>query len=109
MKCDGDMNREALIESIAEKSGRSAADVDDALELVLREIGSVLASGESVSLGGYGVFVPHYAKPRRQSGERTSTWHSSGFISERKTLEFKPRKDFIDLLNQQNSGKSDFN
>ena len=34
------MNREALIASIAEKSGRSAADVDDALELVLREIGS---------------------------------------------------------------------
>ena len=103
------MNREALIESIAEKSGRSVADVDDALELVLREIGSVLASGESVSLGGYGVFVPHYAKPRCQSGERTSTWHSSGFTSERKTLEFKPRKGFIDLLNQQNSGKSDFN
>lgn len=47
------MNREALIASIAEKSGRSAADVDDALELVLREIGSVLASGESVSLVGY--------------------------------------------------------
>ena len=84
------MNRGALIKSIAEKSGRSAANVDDVLELVLREIGSVLASGESVSLGGYGVFVPHYAKPRRQSGERSSTWHSSGFTSERKTLEFKP-------------------
>lgn len=102
------MNREALIESIAEKSGRSAADVDDALELVLREIGSVLASGESVSLGGYGVFVPHYAKPRQPRSGHTSTWHSNGFTSERKTLEFKPRKDFIDLLNQQNTGANDF-
>ena len=35
------MNREALIESIAEKSGRNAEEVDAALELVLREIGSV--------------------------------------------------------------------
>lgn len=103
------MNREALIESIAEKSGRNVEEVDAALELVLREIGSVLASGESVSHGGYGVFVPRYAKPRQQSGINTSTWHSSGFTSERKTLEFKPRKDFITLLNQQNSGKSDFN
>lgn len=103
------MNREALIESIAEKSGRNAEEVDAALELVLREIGSVLASGESVSLGGYGVFVQRYAKPRQQSGINTSTWYSSGFTSERKTLEFKPRKDFITLLNQQNSGKSDFN
>ena len=102
------MNREALIESIAEKSGRNAEEVDTALELVLREIGSVLASGESVSLGGYGVFVPHYAKPRRQPSGHTATWHSSGFTSERKTLEFKPRKDFIALLNQQNSGESDF-
>ena len=102
------MNREALVKNIEEKSGRNAAEVDTALELVLREIGSVLASGESVSLGEYGVFVPHYAKPRRQPSGHTSTWHSSGFTSERKTLEFKPRKGFLDLLNQQSSGKSDF-
>lgn len=102
------MDREALIKSVAEKSGRDAVDVNDMLELVLREIGSVLAAGESVSLGGYGVFVPHYAKPRRQHNRSTLTWHSSGFTSERKTLEFKPRKDFIDLLNQQNGRKSDF-
>ena len=31
MECDGDMNREALVESIAEKSGHIAEEVDAAL------------------------------------------------------------------------------
>ena len=32
MECDGDMNRGALIKSIAEKSGRNAEEADAALD-----------------------------------------------------------------------------
>ena len=95
------MNRDTLMKQIEQTSGRPAAEVDSALELVLKEIGSVLAGGESVSLGGYGVFVPRDGITRRNG--RTDVWIADG----RKTLEFKPRKDFLSLLNaKQNNQKN---
>ena len=85
-------------------------EIDAALELVLQEIGSILAGGESVSLGGYGVFVPRtdFAAQRRvrQYGA-TSVWRADTGTSERKTVEFQPRKEFLTLINaKQNKPKS---
>lgn len=101
------MNRELLIKSIAEKSGRNAEEVDTALELVLQEIGSVLASGESVSLGGYGVFVPRYAKRYQKRHNYTTVWKAEGSSPGSKTVEFRPRKDFIRLLNPNSLAPQD--
>ena len=97
------MNREALMKQIEDKTGRSAAEVDSALELVLREIGSVLADGESVSLGGYGVFVPRYERVRQHGS--AGVWRAD---TQRKTVEFKPRKDFFAIVNGKPSQKKDF-
>ena len=97
------MNRETLIRQIESKSGRSAEEVDSALELVLQEIGGALADGESVSLGGYGVFVPRSERTRRNT--RTDVWSTELRFTGRKTLEFKPRKDFIALLNPSEPNK----
>ena len=94
------MNRETLMKQIEDKTGRPAAEVDSALELVLREIGGVLADGESVSLGGYGVFVPRYERTRQHGS--TSVWRAD---TRRKTVEFKPRKDFLLILNPAPSTK----
>lgn len=93
------MNREILMKQIEEKTGRSAAEVDSALELVLREIGSV-------SLGSYGVFVPRtdFAAQRRvrQYGT-TSVWRADTGTAERKTAEFQPRKELLALINAKQS------
>lgn len=93
------MNRETLMKQIEEKTGRSAAEVDSALELVLREIGSV-------SLGSYGVFVPRtdFAAQRRvrQYGI-TSVWRADTGTAERKTAEFQPRKELLALINAKQS------
>lgn len=97
------MNRETLMKRIEDKTGRDATEVDSALELVLREIGGVLAGGESVSLGGYGVFVPRYERVRQHGG--TGVWRVD---TQRKTVEFKPRKDFFALINGKPFPKKDF-
>lgn len=93
------MNRETLMKQIEEKTGRSAAEVDSVLELVLREIGSV-------SLGSYGVFVPRtdFAAQRRvrQYGT-TSVWRADTGTAERKTAEFQPRKELLALINAKQS------
>lgn len=93
------MNRETLMKQIEEKTGRSAAEVDSALELVLREIGSVC-------LGSYGVFVPRtdFAAQRRvrQYGT-TSVWRADTGTAERKTAEFQPRKELLALINAKQS------
>ena len=87
------------MKQIEEKTGRSAAEVDSALELVLREIGSV-------SLGSYGVFVPRtdFAAQRRvrQYGT-TSVWRADTGTAERKTAEFQPRKELLALINAKQS------
>lgn len=93
------MNRETLMKQIEEKTGRSAAEVDSALELVLREIGSV-------SLGGYGVFVPRTdfsARRRVRQYGATSVWRADTGTAERKTVEFQPRKEFLALINAKQS------
>lgn len=97
------MHRDTLMKQIEEKTGHPAAEVDSALELVLREIGGVLADGESVSLGGYGVFVPRYERTRQHGS--TSVWRVD---TQRKTMEFKPRKDFFAIINEKPLQKEDF-
>lgn len=58
------------MQQIESKTGHPAAEIDEALELVLQEIGSVLADGESISLGGYGIFVPQVLKKQREGAKR---------------------------------------
>ena len=93
------MNRETLMKQIEEKTGRSAAEVDSALELVLREIGSV-------SLGSYGVFVPRTDFAAQRGGRQygtTSVWRADTGTAERKTAEFQPRKELLALINAKQS------
>ena len=67
---------------IESKTGRPATAIDATLELVLQEIGSVLAGGESVSLGGYGVFVPR--PDRTQRKEIPGVWRADSCLPGRK-------------------------
>ena len=97
------MNRETLMRQIESKTGRSATEIDATLELVLQEIGSVLAGGESVSLGGYGVSVPRLDRTQRK--EIPGVWRADSCQPRRKTVEFKPRKDVLAILNAKQDNK----
>lgn len=92
------MNRETLMKQIESKTGRPATEIDATLELVLQEIG-----GESVSLGGYGVFVPR--PDRTQRKDIPGVWRADSCQPGRKTVEFKPRKDFLAILNAKQEKK----
>ncbi|MEW6562956.1 MAG: HU family DNA-binding protein [Pseudomonadota bacterium] len=50
------MNRKELVEILADKSGKSKADADRTLGLLIETITEALAKGEDVSLVGFGTF-----------------------------------------------------
>lgn len=50
------MNKTELRDAVAEASGLSGADADRALNAVLDSITSALASGDKVTLPGFGTF-----------------------------------------------------
>lgn len=103
------MNQETLMKQIEAKSGRPAAELHAVLDLILEEIGSVLADGESVSLGRYGVFIPRtdFAAQRREKRHSmTGVWRADTGAAGWKTVEFKARKDFLALINAHPTRKT---
>ena len=90
------MNRATLMEQIESKTGHPAAEIGEVLELVLQEIGSVLADGGSVSLGGYGIFVPHVLKKQREGQSGSTSWWRED--TGRTTVLYKPGKDMLNLV-----------
>lgn len=92
------MNRKTLAKRVESEYGRNADEIDEALELLLTEIGTALASGERVSLGDYGIFIPRN-RPSR-SDDRIRVWTSEPQNTSRKTVLFKPGKSFLTLVNE---------
>lgn len=50
------MNKSELIDAMAEKSGLSKADAGRALSAFVEVVGATLASGEKVTVTGFGTF-----------------------------------------------------
>lgn len=68
------MNRQALVDKIAEATGLSKKDAGAALEATVDSIGDALAEGDKVSLVGFGTFETRKRKARDgknpQTGEK---------------------------------------
>jgi DNA-binding protein HU-beta len=81
------MNKAELIGKIADKSGLSKADAGDALDAFVSSVADALASGERISLVGFGSFSVD------QRGERTGRNPRTGEeiqIAAKNVVKFKP-------------------
>ncbi len=90
------MNKNELINAVAEKAGLSKKDAKDAIEATLETIKETVKKGDKIQLIGFGNFEPKTNKAR--TGINPATKETIQ-IAESKSVRFKVGKGFKDLLN----------
>jgi len=90
------MNKAELIAVVADQAGLSKADAGKAVEAVLSGITGALASGESVSLIGFGTFSVAERGPRTARNPRTGETIE---VPASKAPKFKAGKALKDAVN----------
>jgi len=65
------MNKEQLVERVAEKTGATKKDVADVLNSALEMVSSALKKGEKVTLVGFGTFLTRKRKAREGRNPQT--------------------------------------
>jgi DNA-binding protein HU-beta len=96
------MNKNELIEAMAEKTGSTKADANRAVTALTRIITGVLQKGDSLSLMGFGTFEV------RERGERSGRNPRTGKelkIAASKVPAFKPGATLKAALNGKDGGK----
>ena len=89
------MNTKELAKTVAEQHGLSEADVQKVIAGVLDGIAAAAASGEEVSLPGFGKFKAKDVAARE--GRNPSTGETMTFAAQRK-IAFQPAKALKDRL-----------
>jgi len=96
------MNRTELISAIAESAGITKTQADKALRATMENIQSTVASGNSLSLIGFGTFSSSERAARQGKNPRTGEAIN---IAARKVARFSPGKAFRDLVNGGGNNK----
>ena len=65
------MNKEQLVERVAEKTGATKKDVADVLNSALELVSAALKKGEKVTLVGFGTFLVRKRKAREGRNPQT--------------------------------------
>jgi len=65
------MNKEQLVERVAEKTGATKKDVADVLNSALELVSAALKKGEKVTLVGFGTFLVRKRKAREGRDPQT--------------------------------------
>jgi len=65
------MNKEQLVERVAEKTGATKKDVADVLNSALDMVSAALKKGEKVTLVGFGTFLTRKRKAREGRNPQT--------------------------------------
>ncbi len=89
------MNKSELVTAISENAGITKADASRALQALLESLTSAMASGDSISLTGFGSFSVN------ERAARTGRNPSNGKaleIAAKKVPKFKPGKSLKDAL-----------
>lgn len=95
------LNKKELIERVENNCGYSKEEIEEVLSLLMNEIGAGLGRGESVSLSGYGIFIPRIQKLQREGQNGSTAWWREG--GGRTTAIFKPGKDMLSLINRKSA------
>lgn len=91
------MNRQELIKAAAEQSGQSQSAVASALDALLDTVVSAVASGDKVTLVGFGTF--EQVKRAARAGRNPAT--GAAITIAASTLpKFSPGKAFKDAVNR---------
>lgn len=90
------MNKGDLISKIADSSGISKSQAEDALNAVLDGITGALKNDDSVTLIGFGTFSVNH-RPARQG--RNPQTGATIQIAAKNVAKFKPGKKLSDALN----------
>ena len=90
------MNKAELVGSIAERSGLSKADAGAALEAFVGTVSDGLASGDRISLVGFGTWSVNERPARMGRNPRTG---DSIEIAAKKVVKFKPGATLAKTVN----------
>tara|TARA_B100000686_G_C16332476_1_gene733817 strand:- start:270 stop:593 length:324 start_codon:yes stop_codon:yes gene_type:complete len=85
-----------IVDRVYEKVGFTRKDAEDAVDVVIDEIKSVLADGESVRISGFASFNLRSKKARNARNPKTG---ETIVIKARKVLSFKPSKCLMESTN----------
>jgi DNA-binding protein HU-beta len=91
------MNKNELINAIAEHSNLSKADAGRGLEALINTIETTLKAGDAITLVGFGTFA---VKDRAERTGRNPQTGQEITIAATKVPSFKPGKGLKDAVNQ---------
>ena len=90
------MNRASLVLSVEEQTGQGITQTTRAVDAVLRALTHALASGDQVTLSGFGVLEPYIRSGRRckhpTTGEIITT-------EDKITVKFRPAARLVEYAN----------
>jgi DNA-binding protein HU-beta len=92
------MNRNDLIDELAESSERSRIEAEQVLDAVLTHIAAALERGEKVDIRGFGAFQVIEKKERQGRNPKTGETLT---IAAKKVASFKPSKDLAERVNRK--------
>lgn len=90
------MNKQELIQAIADKSGLTQKDAKTALDATLAVIYDTLAKGDEISLVGFGSFQTKHQKARTGRNPKTGEKLT---IPAKKAVSFKAGKGLKEAVN----------
>lgn len=89
------MNKQELIERIADGAGLSKKDATNSVDCFISTIEESLKKGEKVAITGFGTFDIKVSKPRQARNPKTGATIS---IPEKKAPKFKVGKAFKEIF-----------
>ena len=89
------MNKQAIVEAVAEAIGGTKASAEKAVDVMLDSIISSLKKGNDVSIAGLGIFV---VKPRKAREARNPRTGESVHVPAMNVPKFKPAKALKDAV-----------
>lgn len=83
------LNKNEIIEIVAEKAMLSKRDAREAFELIFDEIEKALLNGEEVNITNFGTLVPIHRKARIGTDPKT---HKQITLKAKNSIAFRPSK-----------------
>ncbi len=92
------LSKSDLVKKVAEKSGKSAKEVQAITDTLLDIVRETLVAGDTVRLIGFGAFSTAMAAEREATNPRTG---EKVKVEAKRRVKFTPGKDLADAVNEK--------